>query len=634
MLGAALSQLKAIFGAAPTEGERKILIDVQGSINKPAETRKRIWENAQKAAARRIKAGEEKIKNIQSGAYMRQGAEEFAIGGPVLKAAANYAKRSGLATPSMPTGGVPTAGMQELSIAGPTGAPVQKRPEFQPTKFYLTASEMDRVNRYNELMESRPERKDYYQGLINEILQSSTPRLYEENQRYYERLADRVKGFDDWNDYIKQREAYVAEREANPRNTRDYTDYLESLYNRREDRWNKIEQAAEDWEQRLERYGASRPSQVFDRRLRDTVQKVRDLQAKGEPIDWAYSYGKPAPYQDDPALLTPAKQFVAEPKAPMATAPRTNVMQYGQNLPAPVAPATVGFGLPEQQPVPMEDGGLSVANVGRAGAQGLGFGWGDEAIARVRAKLEGRPYEEVLAEERLALQEFGRRYPVTALTSELVGAAVPTVAAALMPGGQPAAAANVARYGTQMARMLPKALRGRTGKIAGAGAGAGAVAGAGTATEGERMQGALFGGVTGGVAGPIVAKGTDLAGTMGKGLYDRYMRGAAPAEAKAERKVLEAMARDEMGVDELRARMQSDRDLGVKSMLMDVSPSMQTLGEATVTMPGSGRKTLGGPLAERLEEGRETVASRAFRDVGKGVDFTEQEARHAHSGGR
>jgi hypothetical protein len=51
VLGTALTQLKAIFGAAPTEGERKILIDVQGSINKPANTRKAIWQRAQQAAA-------------------------------------------------------------------------------------------------------------------------------------------------------------------------------------------------------------------------------------------------------------------------------------------------------------------------------------------------------------------------------------------------------------------------------------------------------------------------------------------------------------------------------------------------------------------------------------------------------
>jgi hypothetical protein len=72
--------------------------------------------------------------------------------------------------------------------------------------------------------------------------------------------------------------------------------------------------------------------------------------------------------------------------------------------------------------------------------------------------------------------------------------------------------------------------------------------------------------------------------------------------------------------------MAKDRAMGTDAMLMDVSPSMQTLGEAVVTMPGSGRSKLGAPLAERLEEGRERVGERVLQTVGKGVDFTKEEA--------
>jgi hypothetical protein len=357
VLGTALTQLKAIFGAAPTEGERKILIDVQGSINKPANTRKAIWERAQKASARRIAANKKRMEDIRSGAYARMGQdqEEFAHGGPIR----------------------------------------------------------------------------------------------------------------------------------------------------------------------------------------------------------------------------------------------------------------------------MKDGGdLSAANLGRTAAQGVFLGYGDEAIARVRAAMEGRPYEEVLAEERLKLQEFGERYPGTALATEFVGGAIPTAAAMMVPGGQLPAAARL----SALASRLPRALRGTTAKTAAAGTTTGAIAGSGTATEGNRMQGAIGGGLTGMIMGPAFAKATDLGLAGGKNLYDIVRRSPQTVEDRAMSKVMQAMSRDEMDPAALKAQMTKDRAMGTDAMLMDVSPSMQTLGEAVVTMPGSGRKKLGEPLAERLEEGRERVGERVLQTIGKGVDFTKEEA--------
>ncbi len=42
----ALTQLKAIFGGNPTEGERAILLDIQGSANQPDEVRQKIYDRA------------------------------------------------------------------------------------------------------------------------------------------------------------------------------------------------------------------------------------------------------------------------------------------------------------------------------------------------------------------------------------------------------------------------------------------------------------------------------------------------------------------------------------------------------------------------------------------------------------
>lgn len=66
---AALPQLKAIFGGMPTEGERKILLDVQGSSSKPPSVRKEIFDRAERAIQARLKFGTEKVKRLREGTY-------------------------------------------------------------------------------------------------------------------------------------------------------------------------------------------------------------------------------------------------------------------------------------------------------------------------------------------------------------------------------------------------------------------------------------------------------------------------------------------------------------------------------------------------------------------------------------
>lgn len=69
----ALDQLKATFGAMPTEGERKILLEIQGSVNQPREVRDRIFKRAREAAERRIKFNQEKAAGLRSGEYFDPG---------------------------------------------------------------------------------------------------------------------------------------------------------------------------------------------------------------------------------------------------------------------------------------------------------------------------------------------------------------------------------------------------------------------------------------------------------------------------------------------------------------------------------------------------------------------------------
>ncbi len=67
----ALTQLKAIFGGAPTEGERKILLDIQGSVNQPHEVRKKIYERASEMAKNRLKFNEQRAAEMRGGQFYK-----------------------------------------------------------------------------------------------------------------------------------------------------------------------------------------------------------------------------------------------------------------------------------------------------------------------------------------------------------------------------------------------------------------------------------------------------------------------------------------------------------------------------------------------------------------------------------
>ena len=67
--GNALEMLKATFGGAPTEGERAILMQLQGSANLPRAQREAIYTRAIQMAERRTQSNQVKAEGIRSGAY-------------------------------------------------------------------------------------------------------------------------------------------------------------------------------------------------------------------------------------------------------------------------------------------------------------------------------------------------------------------------------------------------------------------------------------------------------------------------------------------------------------------------------------------------------------------------------------
>lgn len=73
MTGQGLDQMKAIFGAAPTEGERKILMDMQASVDKTPKQRAAIMDRAIAAAERRATFAKSKAQAIRDGSYLTEG---------------------------------------------------------------------------------------------------------------------------------------------------------------------------------------------------------------------------------------------------------------------------------------------------------------------------------------------------------------------------------------------------------------------------------------------------------------------------------------------------------------------------------------------------------------------------------
>jgi hypothetical protein len=65
----ALESLKAVFGGMPTEGERKILLEIQGSVDQPKAVREAIYRRAMAAAERRMAANQAKANGLRSGEY-------------------------------------------------------------------------------------------------------------------------------------------------------------------------------------------------------------------------------------------------------------------------------------------------------------------------------------------------------------------------------------------------------------------------------------------------------------------------------------------------------------------------------------------------------------------------------------
>jgi hypothetical protein len=83
----ALGQLKSIFGGNPTEGERAILLEMQGSVSKPDAVRQDIFDRAQKLAEKRLAFNQQRADELRGGTFYKKDGGTFK--GAVQPPAAN-----------------------------------------------------------------------------------------------------------------------------------------------------------------------------------------------------------------------------------------------------------------------------------------------------------------------------------------------------------------------------------------------------------------------------------------------------------------------------------------------------------------------------------------------------------------
>jgi len=76
----ALQQLKATFGAAPTEGERKILLEIQGAVDKEPKVREAIFDRASQLAEKRLAFYRKRAEEMRGGGYFKAPAPAAAPG--------------------------------------------------------------------------------------------------------------------------------------------------------------------------------------------------------------------------------------------------------------------------------------------------------------------------------------------------------------------------------------------------------------------------------------------------------------------------------------------------------------------------------------------------------------------------
>lgn len=220
-------------------------------------------------------------------------------------------------------------------------------------------------------------------------------------------------------------------------------------------------------------------------------------------------------------------------------------------------------------------------------------GMGDELKAATVAGQEsfggelpfGEAYSQALPQYQQAREDYRRENPVAAPALEISGAVAPWLLTAGLLPAAPAAAGTIG-----------KAWHGA--KI---GAGSGAVAGT-LMAEGDlsdRAKGAATGVAFGGPFGAAASVAVSAISGGLKGLINQVVS-RLPFQQRdmAARKIVEALARDGLTVDQAAAKL---KEIGPNASILDLGPNTRALAGAAQQTPGKGKTAITDFLVDRQQ---------------------------------
>lgn len=255
--------------------------------------------------------------------------------------------------------------------------------------------------------------------------------------------------------------------------------------------------------------------------------------------------------------------------------------------------------------------------------QGLMMGWGDEAEAWLRSKLGEGEYKDLVNKIRKEYGTYSEQNPISSALLEFGGGVAPGVAAMMLPGGQPAGAAQLTTAGgSALARLAGRPIV----KSAAAGATTGAVSGAGSATEGERGSGALSGTAYGTAFGLAIPAAIRTSGGVKDWLSERLFPSEAKTFERASKKMTESLGEAGMVPADISKRMAENRALGVPATVANTEAALADLAETVAQRTGKGTRRIEKTISQQQAGTKERV----YQQVRKGLkpdDYYSEEER-------
>lgn len=269
--------------------------------------------------------------------------------------------------------------------------------------------------------------------------------------------------------------------------------------------------------------------------------------------------------------------------------------------------------------------------------QGLTMGFGDEFEAAIKTLKNKKPYEQNLASVQFAKQEFEAENPVSSAVTEVAGS-LPTAIA----GGEGTLAA-ISRVAPQLVKSgaaISPSLR-ALGTTTAGGTVTGGIVGAGQAEQGQRLEGAKKGAQLGLLLSPAFLYGSKAVGSAlsktaeATGLTDATQRIVNATkdipvvkqitgktaeylgltddaiQRRADTKIIQALQRDKLTVQQIRDAMDTIRKSGYKpETIMEFGgEATKRLGEVVSMYPAAGSVA-----ARMVEERKAGQAERILTD--------------------